>query len=66
MICPNKKCKKLLTRVRVYSECWQLATLKKGTNEIENYGRVKEITETTGIECPDCGADLIKKIDYHD
>lgn len=58
MKCPQ--CHKELTKVRVYSECWQYGYIDKLKNakKIESYGEISELTETTGIECPECGADL--------
>ena len=55
--CPS--CDKELDNVRVYSECWQNATLKG--NSIEDYGSVEELTETIAIECPHCGYDFYPK-----
>ena len=55
--CPQ--CKKELDWVRVYSECYQRGELRG--NEIVDYGSIDEITETVGIECPECGYDFYKK-----
>lgn len=61
MICP--KCKKKISYVNVFSECRQRGDLKKGTNEIEDYGSIEEITETTDVECPECSASLINDVE---
>ena len=55
MICPN--CNKVIDKVVVYSECYQYGELKN--NQIEHYGSVEELTETTDIECPECNHSII-------
>jgi Zn finger protein HypA/HybF involved in hydrogenase expression len=54
MQCPG--CKKQISRVNVYSECYQHGYLEG--NKIASYGSVEEILETVAIECPECGHDL--------
>lgn len=54
-MCP--KCHKPIKSVRVYSECYQIGTLKGLA--IIDYGRIEEITDTVAIECPECSADII-------
>jgi DNA-directed RNA polymerase subunit RPC12/RpoP len=56
MICPN--CKKEISFVRIYSECWQKGYLDGDSKTVISYGSVEEITEAIGIECPECGHDL--------
>ena len=48
---------------RVISNCWQKATLKKGTNQTDEYSEVKDIFDTTLIECPECNEDITKYIE---
>jgi len=58
-ICPG--CKKALDDVRVYSEAYQIGELQG--NKIVVYGSVEELTETVGIECPECGKDIMNLIE---
>ena len=62
MKCPE--CKKEISYVRVYSECWQKGHLKE--NRIEKYSPVNTENigyDITGIGCPECGEDIGKYID---
>ena len=59
MKCP--KCDENIETVRVYSEAYQVSTLKG--SKIDNYGSVQELTETVAIECPICGEDIINYIE---
>mgnify|MGYP001214890897 CR=1 FL=1 len=43
-----------LEAVQVYCEARRSGYLKKGTNQIEYYGSISVIDETTDIECPIC------------
>lgn len=56
-------CNKGIDYVRVISNCWQKATLKEGTNQIDEYSEVKDIFDTTLIECPECNEDITKYIE---
>ncbi len=59
MKCPN--CQQEIARVRVYSECWQYATLRG--REIVEYGSIEEVSDDYSvIECPDCNEDLTKRV----
>lgn len=57
--CP--KCKKPIENVRVYSECYQMATLNG--LKITEYGTVEEVLETKSIECPECSQDIKEHIE---
>jgi len=59
MKCP--KCNKYISRVRVYSEAWQWGELDGKV--VADYGSVEELTETTSVGCPECGAELIDYIE---
>jgi len=61
MKCP--KCKTEIEYVRVYSQCYQNAYFKEGTNKIEDYHSVEEILETLAIECPECDEDIINEVE---
>ena len=62
MKCPE--CKKKISYVRVYSECWQIGYLE-GT-KIKEYAPVEEenvLPDITGIECPECHADISNNVE---
>jgi hypothetical protein len=59
MICPN--CKKKLTEIIVFSECWQQATVEG--NNIERYGSIGGDLEPTDAQCPKCYVSVFDLID---
>ena len=55
MICPH--CKREISRVRVYFECWEYGTLKD--NRIVSYGSTEDVGETAlAIPCDACEEDI--------
>jgi len=60
MTCPN--CKREITRVRVYFECWEYGFLEG--NRITSYGSVEDVGETPlAILCDECEEDISDAID---
>jgi hypothetical protein len=55
MRCPN--CKVEISRVRVYSECWEYGFLEGNT--IVAYGSIEDVSETpTAMVCDECEEDI--------
>lgn len=55
MKCPG--CKKEITKVRVYSECWQWGSLEN--NKVVHYSPYEDFSDSiTDIECPECSLNL--------
>lgn len=59
MTCPN--CTHEMSRVRVYSECWQYGTLEG--NKVVDYGSVEQIGKAIEVICDACGEDITDAIE---
>jgi len=60
MKCPG--CKKVINKVRVFSQCSQSGFLREKTRTISWYDNDITVLETLDIECPDCGESLKDKV----
>lgn len=57
-----KGCGREISRVRVYSECWQYGFLE-GKKLIE-YGSIEGMSDfSSGVECPECHEDLMDDVE---